>query len=859
MAELRATYLPVQAQTALLAQSHPAPDAMSDNPSTRVWLGLLAQILETNPTLSSIGWQTGTDESFQLSPLHHAEALRRAQAPASAAFRLILSRSGLEKTRFFTLHMTPIPGNPVSSSTVSRADGATIRVSEPLRGNPGSLHADISLKHLSAILSRTRATPSTQLAIVGNDGRLLAASHGSWDSDGLPPDISRLGWPLLATLVNQSVRGQVLTQIFEGQRWEALVDSSEVMPGLAITMVMAAPHDEILAGANQLLTCTLFITGLALLLAMPLTWMISLRLSRSLRSLAETAAEIRAFRFPKSHARSWVREVDELALTMQQMCSTIQRFLDISARLAGERHYDQLLEEIVAETMVAAQAQGGVVYLLDESRHLVPMSWRRDIEHPASVAVPQSVSREATLLNQLFQELSAPTTQTLRPAALPAGLEWLGAWFPGQSIDALFIPLINRSDDRLGLLLLARPYETTTYDRECIDFVGALSGTLAITIEKQQLLTGRQALLDGVIRMIAGAIDARSPYTSAHCQRVPVIVSLLAEAVTAHPDSPFRTSLPPSFSMEALHLAAWLHDCGKLFVPDYVTDKSVKLEAVHNRIHEIRTRFEVLKRDAEILCWQDIANGHAPEDAQSRMHAAWAELDEEFAFVARCNHGDPSLSDADIARLIRIGERTWRRTLDDRLGISEEERQRKLHVPPRALPAQEHLLADRLEHLVGELSLRDSTPSPTTGTTLRPPRHRLNLGELYCLSVRSGTLTTEERYLINAHILGTIAMLSTLPFPLELANVPEIAGSHHEHMDGSGYPFGKHAEELSLPARIIAIADVYEALTATDRPYKPGKSIQEAIDIMSDMARRRHLDPDLFALFIKAGIPAQVM
>jgi len=865
-AELRATYLPVQAQINLLAQGSLLARGnltATDTPDeliTQTWLTALAKTLETNPSLSSIHWRSTQGASLSLRPLTHANARRRAGAPPGAVYRFDLVSNAGRWVRYYDERLLSMTSKLPIPDLSPHEESASILIRQAMPGQQSMVDAYLSLKHLSATLSRSRATPSAQLAILNTEQQLLASSHGSWTASPAAPTPTSMGLPLIDAVLQQATQHQMMTLEFENQRWEALVDRSEIIPDFPIITVMAAPHDEVLAGANALLQRTLMITAAALLLALPLTWAFSRRLSQSLRTLAATAGEIRAFRFPQTHRRSWVKEVDELALTLQHLCATLQRFLDISARLAAERHYQQLLEEIVAETMMAANAGGGVVYLLDESQHLTPMAWRRDIAHPQSAAIPHTLEGNTTFLQPLFAELATPTTQTLRPAALPADVDWLGAWFPGQTVDTLFVPLINRNGERLGLLLLARTHDEAGYERESIDFVAALSGTLAITIEKQQLLAGRQALLDGIIRMIAGAIDARSPYTSAHCQRVPVIVALLADAAANHPDSPFQAQAKSQSAntQEALHLAAWLHDCGKLFVPDYITDKSVKLEAIHNRIHEIRTRIEVLKRDAEIVCWREIAAGGDAAVLRARMQSHWAELDEDFAFIARCNQGDPPLTDADLVRLKHIGKRIWLRTLDDRLGISAEELQRKAHVPPRPLPTHEHLLADRLEHLIGDYLPPAMGITATGKTTLRPPRHRLNLGELYCLSVRTGTLTAEERYLINAHILGTISMLSTLPFPTELACVPEIAGSHHEHLDGSGYPFGRQAAELSLAARIIAIADVFEALTATDRPYKAGKSAAEALDIMADMAKRQHLDADLLALFIKADIPSQL-
>ena len=229
-------------------------------------------------------------------------------------------------------------------------------------------------------------------------------------------------------------------------------------------------------------------------------------------------------------------------------------------------------------------------------------------------------------------------------------------------------------------------------------------------------------------------------------------------------------------------------------------------------------------------------------------------LDEDFAFIASANEGGEFMSPERVERVKRIAARTWQRTLDKRLGISWEERKRMEREPPAPLPVTEPLIADKAEHIV-ERGARDIMPRDNPwGFKVEVPRHLYNRGELYNLCVGRGTLADEERYKINDHIVQTIVMLSKLPFPRHLRNVPEIAGGHHEKMDGTGYPRRLRREEMSVPARIMAIADIFEALTAADRPYKKGKKLSEAIRIMGRMAKEHHVDPELFTLFLQSGV-----
>jgi HD-GYP domain-containing protein (c-di-GMP phosphodiesterase class II) len=133
------------------------------------------------------------------------------------------------------------------------------------------------------------------------------------------------------------------------------------------------------------------------------------------------------------------------------------------------------------------------------------------------------------------------------------------------------------------------------------------------------------------------------------------------------------------------------------------------------------------------------------------------------------------------------------------------------------------------------------------------PEHQYNLGEVYNLSIARGTLTTEDRFKINEHMISTIKMLENLPFPKELSRVPRYASTHHETLKGTGYPRQLSAEDLSIPERVLVISDIFEALTASDRPYRKAKPISVAVNIMHKMALDEHIDLELFRLFLTSG------
>lgn len=365
-----------------------------------------------------------------------------------------------------------------------------------------------------------------------------------------------------------------------------------------------------------------------------------------------------------------------------------------------------------------------------------------------------------------------------------------------------------------------------------------------------------QKLMDSFIKVIAGAIDAKSPYTGRHCSRVPVLAELLArEAVDANHGSMAGFQFKNKEEWREFMIAAWLHDCGKVTTPEYVADKATKLETIHNRIHEVRMRFEILSRDLEIASLQAIQKQPGKKKELLKiLKNEQNQLQEEFALVARCNQGGESMTDEDQAGIRLLAKRSWKRRFNDSLGLSSEEEQRWKIAYPNGSPLEQYLLTDKPEHVIPHENTSTRQTSRTSEFLMERPQHRCNFGELHNLLINKGTLTSEERYLIKEHIIHTVLMLDRLPFPDNLARVPEYAGAHHETLDGSGYPYGLSGEQISIPARILAISDIFEALTATDRPYKPAMTACQAFTIMEKMVRNGRIDHDLFVLFRDHGV-----
>jgi response regulator RpfG family c-di-GMP phosphodiesterase len=426
-----------------------------------------------------------------------------------------------------------------------------------------------------------------------------------------------------------------------------------------------------------------------------------------------------------------------------------------------------------------------------------------------------------------------------------------------RTISMLTVPLSPREGEVIGVLQFLNALDPEThrvipFPAGLVRFVTAMAAQAAVALDNHQLIEAQKELMDAMIKLIAGAIDAKSHYTGGHCERVPELGLMLAEAACAATEGPLADfSFKTQDQWREFRIGAWLHDCGKVTTPEFVVDKASKLETIYNRIHEVRMRFEVLLRDARISQLESIADGANPAAALALYETRKAQLVENFAFIAECNLGGEFMAADKVERLKRIAEETWQRHFDDRLGLVPEELKRYTEQP-KALPATERLLADQSHHIVPRTDMRSIDPK--WGFKVTVPENLYNYGEIYNLSIGRGTLTEEERFKINEHVMQSLIMLEQLPLPKNLKRVPEYAGTHHETLIGTGYPRNLTAAELSVPTRIMAIADIFEALTAADRPYKKAKTLSESIKILSFFKKDKHIDPDLFDLLLTSGI-----
>ena len=553
------------------------------------------------------------------------------------------------------------------------------------------------------------------------------------------------------------------------------------------------------------------------------------------------------------------------------------KLIRIGIALSAERDGDRLMESILLEAKAFTNADGGTLYLRTDDGRLQFAIVRNDSLDVAfggtsgkELDLPPLLLYDEATGEENHHNVATHAALTGETVNIADAYEATRFDFSGtkdfdqlsgyRSQSFLTVPLKNHVGEVIGVLQLinALGAETGTivpFEPGLEPFVEALASLAAVALDNQQLIEAQRRLLDSFIELIAGAIDAKSPYTGAHCQRVPELTKMLARAACESDQPPFADFNLTSEEWYELHIAAWLHDCGKITTPEYVVDKATKLETNYNRIHEIRTRFEVAKREVEIAFLGALLEEKGDAETLRRQrNERLAELDADFAFVARCNVGGETMAPEDLQRLKRIGRISWQRTLDDRIGLSQQELRLKGAVPARPLPAPERLLDDKAEHRVPWHHETPPALDPAFGFKVSVPEYKYDKGEIHNLSIERGTLSEEERFKINEHIVQTIVMLDELPFPKQLARVPEYAGGHHETMIGTGYPRGLSKDDMSIPARIMAIADIFEALTAADRPYKKAKTLSESLRIMAAMRASGHIDPDLFRLFLESGV-----
>jgi len=482
----------------------------------------------------------------------------------------------------------------------------------------------------------------------------------------------------------------------------------------------------------------------------------------------------------------------------------------IGIALSTEKDRTQLLKTILTGALQITHCDAGTLYLVqgdylefsliaNESQGIKPSEIKDTLFEIKSIPLfinnQHNLSNVATCCYHQNDAINIPDAYKDQRYDF-SGTKLADAQLHYLSKSFLCIPLHNHEGKVIGILQLINALndhnEIVTFDESRVLFAKSLASQAAITLTKFELILAQKKLFEALLQLIANAIDAKSHHTSTHCTRVPIITNMIAVALNETDHGPLKDKHLTQDELEELMISAWLHDSGKIIIPDHVVNKSTKLETIMDSIEMINVKIEVLKRDARIAC---LENKMSEEEYLAEIE----NLEKIKSFLNHVNIGGEFLSESDIQRI------------------------RSLGVNMRYHNGHE------LIQLLTE-------------------------NEIDNLSIARGTLNQQEREIIQNHAKITYEMLKTLPYPDHLKNVPDIAGAHHERMDGTGYPQGKTAHDLPIQARILAIADIFEALTAPDRPYKTPKPLSEVVAIMTKMKDTGHIDAQLFDLFIKNKI-----
>ncbi len=505
----------------------------------------------------------------------------------------------------------------------------------------------------------------------------------------------------------------------------------------------------------------------------------------------------------------------------------INRLNEIGLALSREDDTNVIFELIMEESRNITHADGRTLYMISDDGKTMNFEILRN-DSMNTVMGGISGNKITFPPMQLFGKdgeqnlasivaFSAHTGETIniQDAYKEEGFDFSGAKDFDKSTgfrtkSVLSVPLKNHEDDIIGVMQLINATETEkneviSFSTEMQKQVESLASQGAVALTNKRLVAELKNLFESFIKLIATAIDKKSPYTGGHCERVPEIAMLLADAVEKTKTGKYKDFTMNEDERYELYIAAWLHDCGKVATPPHVVDKGKKLETITDRIEVVDTRFEVLKRDTEIKLLKkkinilkDSNNNIAIDKAEASYKESIEQLDDDQRFIQKTNRGGEFMEEDDQKRIEIIGSYKWK-AKGKKINFLDTDDIRNLQIP-------------------------------------------------------KGTLLPEEREIINDHIVITIDMLEKLPYPKKLRNIPEFAGGHHEKLDGTGYPKGLTGDQMSVQAKIMAIADIFEALTAADRPYKDGKKLSQAIRIMGLMKKDCEIDKELFEIFVKKGV-----
>ena len=502
----------------------------------------------------------------------------------------------------------------------------------------------------------------------------------------------------------------------------------------------------------------------------------------------------------------------------------INKKIDISIRLTTEKNSSKLLDEILQVVMSIANSDAGSIYSITSNKQL---KFETVINKSLNLYLGGTLGGPVDFPNiDLFidgkpndtaivahsvntgEVINIPDVYDALPFDMSAARK-MDARTGYRSESMLTIPLKDHEDDIIGVIQLINVKDAQNknipFSEELVTLIRSFASLGAISLTNSTLVKDMEVLFSTFAEAIAMAIDEKSPHTGGHCKRVPALTLMLADAVHKIDKGPLADFIMSPEDRHELSVAGWLHDCGKIATPDHIMEKSTKLETIFDRIEFIDAKFEIISRDLELSYQQQIISAIKQNKSvevlqfERLLETELKQLALDRALLQRVNIGGEFLGEEEQAHILRISK------------------QYSLKINGEETPL---LTDDEVENLM----------------------------------IRRGTLTQGEREIMKRHMDITKNILDILPFPKHLSNVAEYALGHHEKLDGTGYPRGLTKEQMSVPARLMAITDIFEALSAVDRPYKKAKPVSECLNILGNMVSNNHLDGDIFAIFIESEV-----
>lgn len=486
----------------------------------------------------------------------------------------------------------------------------------------------------------------------------------------------------------------------------------------------------------------------------------------------------------------------------------IEKLKKVGIALSAESSLDTLLEMIVEEAKGITNADGGTLYLKDKNKldFTVVQTDSLGIKMGGKSSPVQWPSLELYIDGRPNKKLVAVTCALDgRVINIPDVYKVKNFDFEGtkafdkktgyRSRSMLVLPLKDHEDNVIGVLQLINKInrlegKVESFNKEDEEIALSLSSQAAIAISNNLLIQDLEKLVEAFLKSIIYAISKKSKHTAGHIKRMVEISMMISKGINQD-KTVFKNVNFDKNELKQIKLSALVHDIGKLSIPEYIIDKSKKLEGIYDGIDSIKLRIEVIKKELEILA---LKGDVKPKEAKKEQE----KLDRYFEVISSCNSA-------------------YGYTDDDTVNLLQE-------------------MANKTYRINGSIY---------TVLTKKEAKY---------LSIKRGTLSEEERDIINSHAKITLDILERLKFPKKYKDIPQIAGNHHEKLNGKGYPRGLKDEEISFESRILAIADIFEALTASDRPYKKANPLSLAMKILYNMAKDGELDKELVKFFYNSGL-----